>query len=254
MTKRNDFLDILKGILIISVVFGHALQYGSGSLFLQSELYWEHPLMRLIYSVHMPLFMAIAGYLTCFSLQRHPALTYITRRWIKLFPPILTWSVLLLLMRGCVTKHLPGIPDVLSGILTTFWFLWSILICSSLVAICEKIKFPILKSLVYVTLVLIFAGTPDILWWHAHKFMFVCFLSGFYVAKYQPHFHLTPAKGLLAGVLWIFSIFLFHKETYIYISGLCKMVCIIPRHVNCGYSNSQWTFYVGKTDYGFEFC
>ena len=64
MTKRNNFLNILQGSLIISVVFGHALQYGNGNLFLQSEVYWKHPLMRLIYSVHMPLFMGIAGYLS----------------------------------------------------------------------------------------------------------------------------------------------------------------------------------------------
>ena len=96
-TSRNQFLDILKGILI-SVVFGHALQYGSGSLLLSTGMYWEHPLMRIIYSVHMPLFMGIAGYLSYFSLQKYSVLSYITRRWRQLFPPILVWATLLLNM------------------------------------------------------------------------------------------------------------------------------------------------------------
>ena len=88
LTNRNQFLDVLKGILILCVVFGHTIQYGSGNVFLQSELYWEQPLMRLIYSVHMPLFMGIAGYLCYFSLPKYSCLGYIKRRWIKLFPPI----------------------------------------------------------------------------------------------------------------------------------------------------------------------
>lgn len=228
LNNRNQFLDILKGILIISVVFGHALQYGSGSLLLSTGMYWEHPLMRIIYSVHMPLFMGIAGYLSYFSLQKYSVLSYITRRWRQLFLPILVWATSLLCMKIILTGHIPHILQILTSILTTFWFLWAMLICSSLICLCEQIKNSKIKLAVYVGLLIIFACTPDILWWNAHKFMFVCFLSGFYVAKYQFALHITWIKAGMASVLWVISIMLFHKEAYIYTSGFSVVFTQFP--------------------------
>ncbi len=184
--------------------------------------------MRIIYSVHMPLFMGIAGYLSYFSLQKYSVLSYITRRWRQLFPPILLWATSLLCMKIILTGHIPHVLQILTSILTTFWFLWAILICSSLVCLCEQIKNSKIKLAVYVGLLIIFACTPDILWWNAHKFMFVCFLSGFYVAKYQFALHITWIKAGMASVLWVISIVLFHKEAYIYTSGFSVVFTQFP--------------------------
>lgn len=46
--KRNGYVDFVKGVTIFLVVFGHALQYGSGSDYLASELYWDNPIMNAI--------------------------------------------------------------------------------------------------------------------------------------------------------------------------------------------------------------
>ena len=219
LTNRNQFLDVLKGILILCVVFGHTIQYGSGNVFLQSELYWEQPLMRLIYSVHMPLFMGIAGYLCYFSLPKYSCLGYIKRRWIKLFPPILWWSVIVLGWDNYQQHTSWSLYQTIYQVLTTFWFLWAILICSTLVSVCEQIKNSWLKWGIYVGLLVVFGCTPDILWWNAHKFMFTCFVSGFYVAKYQKKVGLTHEKGIISCILWMVSVSLFHKEMYIYTSG-----------------------------------
>jgi len=55
--KRLIWADSLKGVLIILVVLGHAIQYTIGN-----ECY-ENRLWNIIYSFHMPAFMAVSGYL-----------------------------------------------------------------------------------------------------------------------------------------------------------------------------------------------
>ena len=50
---RNKNIDLIKGILVLLVIIGHVLK---GSLS-------ENLARYIIYSFHMPLFIAIAGYL-----------------------------------------------------------------------------------------------------------------------------------------------------------------------------------------------
>ena len=56
--ERNAHIDSLKGLLIILVVFGHALErcYSGGPLFCL--------LHNALYAFHMPMFILISGYLT----------------------------------------------------------------------------------------------------------------------------------------------------------------------------------------------
>lgn len=53
---RLASMDMLKGFAIILVIAGHAVQY------LISGHYYDKEVYRLIYSFHMPLFMAITGF------------------------------------------------------------------------------------------------------------------------------------------------------------------------------------------------
>ena len=53
---RLASMDMLKGFAIIMVIAGHAVQY------LISGHYYDKEVYRLIYSFHMPLFMAITGF------------------------------------------------------------------------------------------------------------------------------------------------------------------------------------------------
>jgi len=56
MKQRFDYIDLLKGITILLVVFGHLLQANT----VES---CHHPIFSYIYSFHMPLFMFISGYI-----------------------------------------------------------------------------------------------------------------------------------------------------------------------------------------------
>ena len=65
--ERNEFVDTLRGILIFLVVWGHSIQY----LAYSDESFWSDGVFKLIYSFHMPLFMALSGYVSFNSIQRH---------------------------------------------------------------------------------------------------------------------------------------------------------------------------------------
>ncbi len=64
---RDSSLDITKGILIFLVVWGHAIQFGFGYNYEEVGCYWKDNVFKGIYSFHMPLFMAISGYLFYYS-------------------------------------------------------------------------------------------------------------------------------------------------------------------------------------------
>ena len=53
--KRNIYLDVIKAINIMLVVFGHCIQLGAGNEYSAGEFY-ENPIFMFIYSFHMPLF------------------------------------------------------------------------------------------------------------------------------------------------------------------------------------------------------
>lgn len=54
ISKRNNYIDIAKSLGIILVVIGHCIQYGSGSLYFEKELFFDNTLFKVIYSFHMP--------------------------------------------------------------------------------------------------------------------------------------------------------------------------------------------------------
>lgn len=59
LQNRIIWVDSLKGWLILLVILGHAIQSTFGV-----ECYNNH-IWNLIYSFHMPAFMAVSGWLTC---------------------------------------------------------------------------------------------------------------------------------------------------------------------------------------------
>ncbi len=55
---RLVWLDVLKGFLILLVIIGHAIQYCLPDGECERNYWWN-----LIYSFHMPAFMAASGYI-----------------------------------------------------------------------------------------------------------------------------------------------------------------------------------------------
>lgn len=137
---KNRYIDFLKGIAILCVIYGHCLQYGSGADFLQQELYWDNVVMKIIYSFHMPLFIAISGYLFYYSLEKHGARNCICRRVKSLLPICATWALILLardIAMGSRFNIVHMIARFSRYTLTDFWFLWAVMICTFCVSVIE---------------------------------------------------------------------------------------------------------------------
>lgn len=134
--KKNAFIDYLKGIAILLVLVGHCVQYGSGAAFLENDEYWNNIVMKVIYSFHMPLFIAISGYLFSFSVKNHGMFNSIKSRIVRLVPVCFTWAIIL----GIVdfTKgEFTGVKHTAYYFLTDFWFLWAIIFSTVCVALIE---------------------------------------------------------------------------------------------------------------------
>lgn len=124
-TKRLIWADSLKGWLIILVILGHALQNTLGARCETNHLW------NIIYSFHMPAFMAISGFVAFRS--KDPTgggithyLSIIYRRFKQLVVPFILWSVLLLLINTSLSfKNAIALLLYPDGGL---WFLWVLFI------------------------------------------------------------------------------------------------------------------------------
>ena len=87
--NRNPMIDVLKGILIIAVVLGHAASNKN------SDLDNNIPFL-LCYSWHMFLFMGVSGYLV--GMSKILDATWVKKRLLRLFLPLVSWATLTLIV------------------------------------------------------------------------------------------------------------------------------------------------------------
>ena len=62
--SRNNFIDIIKGVAIFLMLWGHVIQYCVAKTNID---FYENWVFKFIYSFHMPLFMLVSGYLFFYS-------------------------------------------------------------------------------------------------------------------------------------------------------------------------------------------
>ena len=117
---RIQTFDVLKAIAILAVVYTHCLQFmGIGH-------YWHHPLFKLTYAFHMPLFMVVSGYFAQRTLQL-PIKELIKKKSIQLLLPCITAAIVVILINrliGWNPKH-AGIKEFI----TNLWYLKSLFLC-----------------------------------------------------------------------------------------------------------------------------
>ena len=117
--NRLVWADSLKGILIVLVVLGHAIQTTLG------DSCEDNHLWNIIYSFHMPAFMAISGYLSFRPNYHENSIGEykkgISRRFRQLIVPYVIWTIILLMINNCFSFEL--IFDHLLYV-KGLWFLW----------------------------------------------------------------------------------------------------------------------------------
>lgn len=133
--KRLLWLDALKGILILLVVLGHAVQCAHREL---GQEFTSDGLWRLIYSFHMPAFMAASGFVAfrgkgkaCKTSAAWVAMAW--RRFLQLVVPFLLWSIPLFFV-----KHdRPHLWDYVLWPNLSLWFLWALFFIAMLFSLLE---------------------------------------------------------------------------------------------------------------------
>jgi len=181
--QRFIWADSLKGWLIILVVLGHALQ---NTLGVRCE---SNHLWNIIYSFHMPAFMAISGFLAYRpnDLQRKDinyCLSLIYRRFQQLIVPFILWSIMLMVINHSLSLNkatsLMLYPD--GGL----WFLWVLFIINvffilgSWMAECLKIN----EDYFIIGIGLLLAGIMVAFDFRLFGFQFIAYYFLFYSLGY----------------------------------------------------------------------
>lgn len=124
MNNRNYFLDYAKGILALLVVLGHVI-----TLKYTINDYWNSYSIWSIYSFHMPLFIAISGYLTGKDIDFLNYKQFIKKKAQRLLYPwfsitaILTILIIIFPSRLYPLYQANNTFDCCYRVLTLFWFM-----------------------------------------------------------------------------------------------------------------------------------
>ncbi len=129
---RNLFFDFLKGVCILSVSIGHALQTTIPPN--DNESFFENPLFISIYMWHMPLFAIISGYFAYSSIQKSNSFfSFIWNKFLHLWVPSVTVGVFYILTSKSLLVDNEYHQTILALIRNCFtgslWFLSAIFKC-----------------------------------------------------------------------------------------------------------------------------
>lgn len=208
---RIEWIDSFKGLLAFLVILGHALQMGLGNDAIGNDYTFN-----LIYSVHMPAFVAISGFLVYRNHVSYTYFKYVKKRLLMLMIPFVVWTFLFYLHEGVYTiealLHYIVYPE------SAYWFLWTLFIICGLFEFTRKISISANipeEILIGVTALILVAvmvlkdirifGYQYISWY----FLFYCI--GYFIRKYDI---LIKNKGLLLGgtIVWLIAAFFWRMQ------------------------------------------
>lgn len=218
---RNEYLDFVKGLLIYLVVLGHTIQFiGFG----QSDLFWDDRFWTIIYMFHMPLFIAISGYFSFYSIKKNKHSVYIKNRVLTLFIPLVIWSTISVLIDVTIQYFHKGVfyfsfTALMVRIESLYWFIWAIIFYSLVSSILSKIKMDNIVSYILIGFLMMFyVGHYFIIDWIETMFPF--FVIGYFIAQInlQKYYSIIRKSLLLFFIISIFCFYKWNKEMYMYIT------------------------------------
>lgn len=221
--ERKIYLDVVKGIAIISVVLGHCIQFGSGREFLQSEAFFADAVFKAIYGCHMALFMLVSGYLFGMSLKRHTWRQLFASRFTSLLLPLMSWGLIGVVVAVIHYQSIvPLIKEIVWRYLHSMWFIWAIFYNSLFVLLVRR--FCKDSALIYFIAWLLLFVIPDAFNLSLYKYMYPYFLCGYLTCKFDLLARLQDRIcgnwGLLmaCAVSYVLLMQFFVYESYIYTS------------------------------------
>lgn len=227
--KRSPYLDIIKALLIISVILGHSVQYGSGPSFIEKQLFFENYLFKFIYSFHMPLFIMISGYLSYNSINKKSFKEIFISKFKSLIIPLLLWSIIPFIINLDYINIKESIKLFLSIFSTNLWFLWSLFYINILVKIINKFFKD--NIFIYILSILITFILPNSIvikyfniQFYLYSFLYFYFLLGYFYKKYDLEEKLKKLINykilIINTIIFLLLLIPFSKDDYIYLTGM----------------------------------
>lgn len=183
-------MDMLKGFAIFMVIAGHTIQY------LISGDYCDKSAYRVIYSFHMPLFMAISGFFSYTNSigggGKTPIYQRITRRaWALLIPVV----VFAFIMRYVLMES----SRFLNPLIHSLWFLKSAFSCFALYSLATA--FPVRNRIIPLMLTLLISQIFSI---YNIRLMYPCFLAGaFLKSRITIVLQHIGTLTIISGAIWL---------------------------------------------------
>lgn len=121
MKERNATIDIIRGFAMLLVVLGHTI---SGTV----REYSDSMLFQIVWTLQMPLFILISGYVTCYSKPIYDGKSlwqFIKKRTLSYLLPWVVWTIL---VRGLVfgEANFLNMQYMLWHMDSGYWFLATI--------------------------------------------------------------------------------------------------------------------------------
>jgi len=219
-SSRSWIGDRTKGVLIVLVTIGHALQY----LFSPHEDHFEDPFFRFIYMFHMPAFMFLAGFFTVGTIRRRGAGPVLSSRFQTALLPGVFWAApsLAAFARSQGFEEPWQFLGFAVQRIQSLWFLWSLLVCS---AICAALSALTRRAWILCAALVGLLMLPDdtASWLHGlklTKFSLPFFAAGFFYEEFRwkrmrDWNWLPPAAGIAFAFLW----WAWSRDDFVYVSG-----------------------------------
>lgn len=201
--ERLVWLDFLKGSLILLVILGHAIQYCI------PEGYDNNVIWNMIYSFHMPAFMAVSGFVNYkpgkfkFSIWK--------RRTLQLLVPFLLWSCIKWL--ACGNYNIDALLRITFHSGGFFWFLWTLWIIIMLTIGVHFIAYKLrIKSEILILIVALFLIASMVLFdvrifgYQYVSYYFIFYNIGYYYSKNKSRFKITPPNLMIISLIGLWAI------------------------------------------------
>lgn len=175
-TIRNQYVDFLKGTLIYLVILGHFVQvYGKPPY----EGNWLH---NLIYTFHMPLFLAISGFFCYKSHQKYTIWAFLKKRTFNLLIPLLIWDIFMTVVDYNTNENF--LLKYLHKINSCYWYIWSIIFYSVFICLFNRIllrcKTLFVRNLFLLSSILLVMSIPI----HSFNFPVIKSMYPFFIIGY----------------------------------------------------------------------
>lgn len=182
MTKRNEFLDIVKFVAIFLVLWGHVVQqtYSAGKI--DSNAYLDI-IYCVIYTVHMPLFMGLCGYFFSLSMEKDSICkkSYVKRRIKALIIPMISFGLVKFLISICLRNNDISIILYLKDV-KEIWFLGDLAVNTIIVYFfINKLSGNLRKDCKWLIIGMLFSILP---YTGQGVYMYIFFIFGFYIKQY----------------------------------------------------------------------